>query len=61
MTKEILSDKEVRRLQKQWDPSNYDNEPNPHYKKVMQAIATIRFNESIEDHRKYLMSLQNQS
>ena len=54
---ELLSDKEVLELQKQWDPALYKDEPNEMYKELMTAICEIRFNESVEDHRKYLMEV----
>jgi hypothetical protein len=54
MAKEIISDERVKELQEEWNPAQYDTEPDGFTKDMLIRVSSTFYDMSVEEYRKVL-------
>ena len=49
-----MTDQEVRKLQEDWNPAQYDDEPNELTKDMLQRVANSFYTMSVDEYREVL-------
>lgn len=49
-----MTDQEVRKLQEEWNPAQYDDEPNDFTRDMLQRVANSFYTMSTDEYRQVL-------